>query len=105
MAVKFPLEMRDGVQVRNISELKENFDVEKVVGYFVDGKLKKWLDARWYESESEEIDKLNADDPLLAQQLCEVFGIEFREKKINTEEIAAKNARISKKLRFLSIND
>lgn len=96
MAVKFPLEMRDGVQVRNISELKENFDVEKVVGYFVDGKLKKWLDARWYESESEEIDKLNADDPLLAQQLCEVFGIEFREKKINTEEIAAKNARISK---------
>mgnify|MGYP000833459901 CR=1 FL=1 len=32
MAVKFPLEMKDGVQVRNISELKENFDVEKVVG-------------------------------------------------------------------------
>ena len=27
MAVKFPLEMKDGVQVRNISELKENFDV------------------------------------------------------------------------------
>ena len=24
MAVKFPLEMKDGVQVRNISELKEN---------------------------------------------------------------------------------
>ena len=52
MAVKFPLEMKDGVQVRNISELKENFDVEKVVGYFFDGKLKKWLDARWYEDES-----------------------------------------------------
>ena len=24
MAVKFPLEMKDGVQVRNISELKES---------------------------------------------------------------------------------
>lgn len=33
MAVKFPLEMKNGVQVRNISELKENFDIEKVVGY------------------------------------------------------------------------
>ena len=40
MAIKFPLEMRNGVQVRNITELRENFDAEKVVGYFLEGKLK-----------------------------------------------------------------
>lgn len=27
--VRFPLEMKDGVQVRTIPELKENFDVER----------------------------------------------------------------------------
>lgn len=96
MAVKFPLEMKDGVQVRNISELKENFDIEKVVGYFLDGKLKKWLDARWYEDESEEISKLDESDSLLAQHLCEIFGVEYEAEKINPEEIAARNARISK---------
>lgn len=100
MAVKFPLEMKDGVQVRNIAELKENFDVEKVVGYFLDGKLKKWLDARWYEDESEAISNLNQSDPLLARHLCEIFGVAYVENKINIEEIDAKNARISKLKQF-----
>lgn len=96
MAVKFPLEMKDGVQVRNISELKENFDVEKVVGYFFDGKLKKWLDARWYEDESEAISKLDESNPLLAHHLCEIFGVEYEEERINPEEIAVRNAQITK---------
>ena len=97
MAVKFPLEMSNGTQVRNISELKENFDVEKVVGYFLDGKLKKWLDARWYEEEAEAVENLKADDPELAEKLCKIFGIEYhKEVEINPEEIAERNARIAK---------
>lgn len=96
MAVKFPLEMKDGVQVRNISELKKNFDIEKVVGYFLDGKLKKWLDARWYEDESDAVSKLDENDPLLAQRLCEIFEVEYVESKINTEEITTRNERITK---------
>ena len=64
--IRFPLEMKDGIQVRNIYELKENFDIEDIVGYFLDGKLKKWLDARWYEEESEEVSKLDVSDSLSA---------------------------------------
>ena len=37
--IKFPLEMRDGVQVRDIEELREYFDIEKALGYLLDGKL------------------------------------------------------------------
>ena len=96
MAVKFPLEMKDGVQVRNITELRTYFDIEKVVGYFLDGRLKKWLDARWYEEESEAISKLDEKDLLLTEHLCEIFGVEYADKKINTDEIAARNARILK---------
>ena len=73
-----------------------NFDIEKVVGYFLDGKLKKWLDARWYEDESEAISKLDEKDLLLTEHLCEIFDVEYADKKINTDEIAARNARISR---------
>lgn len=96
MAVKFPLEMKDGVKVRNISELKENFDIEKVMGYFLDGKLKKWLDDRWYEEKSERISAISADEPNLAHVLCEIFEIEYKENEVNPEEIAEKNRRIAK---------
>ena len=79
MAVKFPLKMKDDVQVRNIAELKENFDIEKVVGYFLDGKLQKRLDDRWYEDESEEVSKLDSNDSDLARKLSEIFGVEYIE--------------------------
>ena len=31
--------MADGAQVRTLDDLKEHFDIEKVVGYFTDGRL------------------------------------------------------------------
>ena len=37
--IKFPLEMKDGVMVRTIEELRENFDVEKLVEHYESGKL------------------------------------------------------------------
>lgn len=96
MSIKFPLEMGEGVQVRNLSDLKENFDVERVVAYYLDGKLKKWLDARWYEEESEKVSGLDANNPFLAQCLCEIFGVEYKLEKIEPEKIAIRNTRISK---------
>lgn len=92
----FALEMKEGVHVRSITELKDNFDIEKVVGYFLDGKLKKWLDARYYEEELAAIEQLNEDDPLLSRKLCELFDVKCVEESVNTEEIAERNARISR---------
>lgn len=96
MAVKFPLEMKNGVKVRTMKDLVDNFDTEKVVGYFLDGKLKKWLDARWYEDEAEKIAELDKNDPKLAKHLCEIFGVEYEEEEIDPEEIARRNERIAK---------
>lgn len=53
MAIKFPLKMKNDIEVRDLEGLKENFDIKKVVGYFLDGKLLKWLEARYYEEELE----------------------------------------------------
>lgn len=103
MAVKFPLEMKDGFKARNISELKDHFDIEKVVGYFLDGKLKNWLDARYYDEESEAIDALKEDDPSLPEKLCDVFGIPYSEDLgLDPEAIARKNERTAKLKQFTS---
>ena len=96
MAVKFPLEMKNGVKVRTMKDLVDNFDTEKVVGYFLDGKLKKWLDARWYEDEAEKIAELDKNDSKLAKHLCEIFGVEYEKEEIDPEEIARRNERIAK---------
>ncbi|GIW48838.1 MAG: hypothetical protein KatS3mg079_314 [Caloramator sp.] len=51
--VKFPLEIKDGVKVRTIEELRENFDLEKSDMYFINSKLAIWLIDRGYNEEAE----------------------------------------------------
>ena len=41
--IKFALKMQDGAEVRNIEDLREHFDIDTVVGYFLDGRLLTWL--------------------------------------------------------------
>ena len=61
--IKFALELKDGEEVRSMDELREHFDLEKVIGYFQDGKLIEWLEDRFFEDEAEEIKKLSENDP------------------------------------------
>ena len=94
--VKFPLEMKNGVQARNLADLQNNFDIEKIIGYFLDGRLKSWLEARYYEEEAEAIENIDKNASDLAKQLCEVFGVECDEVSIDPEEIERRNIRITK---------
>ncbi len=41
--IRFPLRMKNGAEVRTLEELRENFDLESVLGYYTDGKLQTWL--------------------------------------------------------------
>ncbi len=41
--IKFALNLKDGEQVRSLEELQEHFDLEKIIGYYQDGKLLTWL--------------------------------------------------------------
>ena len=73
--VKIPLEMSNGVMVRNIDELREHFDIKKVVGYFLHRELHKWLEDRYYDEELEAIKKLDESSVDLADVLCKIFGV------------------------------
>ena len=93
--VKFTLEMKDGVQARTLEDLQENFDLEKVIGYFNDGKLQTWLEERYYEEEAEAIGNLSPKAPNLPQEICEILGVDTDEfLEIDMEEVEWRKQRL-----------
>lgn len=75
--IRFPLTMKDGTEARTLEELQEHFDLESVLGYFADGKLRTWLADRYYEDMVSQVDKLSIDMPDLGQRICALFGVEY----------------------------
>ncbi len=76
MAVKFPLKMADGAEVRTLHDLREHFDLGSAMKYLRDGTLLKWLDARNYD-EVETVEDISASDPQAGEKLCEALGIQY----------------------------
>jgi len=83
---RFALIMEDGLEVRNIDDLKAHFDVGTVVREFKDGRLLTWLEDRYYDEEAAAIKKISPGDDYLAQRLCEIFGVETPEDVARREE-------------------
>ncbi|MCL1994568.1 MAG: hypothetical protein FWG63_00005 [Defluviitaleaceae bacterium] len=99
--IKFPLKMADDKQVRTLEELRENFDLAAVLGYYDDGRLTEWLTDRYYENEAEQVKSLNPKCPNFKQQLCEVLGAAYSaDETMSLEEIAARNERLAKLKQF-----
>lgn len=92
--IKFAMKMRDDVEVRTLSELKENFDLERVMTYYLDGKLDTWLADRYYDELYDNIQELDRDAPDLGRRLCELFGVDYEDDALNIEEIEERNRKI-----------
>jgi phosphotransferase system HPr (HPr) family protein len=90
--IKQPL-IVNGVEVRDIEMLRDNFDVDALIGYAFDGKLAKWLRDRYYDDEADEIDSLEQDDPDLEDKLYDIFQVD---PPMSEEEIAWRNERLAK---------
>lgn len=98
--IRFPLKMKNGEEVRTLDELKENFDLESVLGYFTDGKLVTWLSNRYYEDKAEAVSALSADTPDLNAKLCEILEVEYQAEEDETDlELIARRR---EKLKILS---
>ena len=93
--IKLPLEMANGAMVRTIDELKENWDLEKVVEHFVTGKLTTWLNDRYYTDLAEKVENLpkDGDGRKLQQALCRVFEVPCEELELDIDEIAERKRR------------
>ena len=91
--IKFALEMAGGVKVRsNLEELREHFDLEKAVGYFLSGKLVEWLEDRYYDAEAEQIKSIGKEASDLKQKLCAALGVAYdAEQDVDVEQIERLN--------------
>ena len=75
--MRFALQMKDGIEVKTLSELQEHFDMDCVMEYYSNGKLETWLDDRYYEEAADQIRELNLQDPELSRKLCEIFHVKY----------------------------
>ena len=101
--IKFALKMKDGVEVRNLQELRNNFDLNQVTAYFLDGRLETWLSDRYYDELALSIQELNINDPDLQKKLCWILGVTYVEEK--TESIEKIKIRSWKLEKLKSITD
>lgn len=66
--ILFPLEMDNGVEVRSVDELRENFSLVRVLSYVDNGKLVVWLRDRYENDLANKIETLENDDVELAKK-------------------------------------
>ena len=101
--IKFPLILRDDYQARTLDELREYFDFEKILNYYQSGKLLTWLQDRYYDAESSQIESLKENQPDFVKQLYTILGVPYQPSAaINLEEITEKQKRLEKLKQFTS---
>lgn len=96
--IRFPLKMKNGAEVRTLDELKENFDLESVLTYYVSGQLIAWLKNYNYDKTTADtitkVEALDKNAPDISKQLCEVLGVEYVESEdVDLDEAKEKLAR------------
>ena len=81
--IRFDLKL-SGRNVGTLEELRENFELERIIQYYNDGKLEKWLKSRNCNKEAQKvaaIDTTYATDNIKSL-LCEIFGVAFIQEEL-----------------------
>ena len=95
--IKLPLEMADGVKVRTLDELKDNWSLEKVVENYLNGRLVTWLNDRYYTELAEQVSALAEvqDNTALQKELCRIFDVDFEdEEDIDVDAVNERNRKL-----------
>ena len=95
--IKLPLEMADGVKVRTLDELKDNWSLEKVVENYLNGRLATWLNDRYYTELAEQVNALEEvqDNTALQKELCRIFDVDFEdEEDIDVDAVSERNRKL-----------
>ena len=75
--VKLPL-ILNGAACRTISDVQENWDMEEIYDFFVEGKLLTWCQDRRY-IQADKIAELSTEDADVRKKICEIFEVEYNE--------------------------
>jgi hypothetical protein len=82
-AIKFNL-ILDDKPVRSLDDLRDNFNIEDLLGAYRNGSLKRWLESREAAKEIAELEKVSGDDINAAMELCRIFYPECTKQQIET---------------------
>ncbi len=84
--------MKNGVEVRSMEELRDNFSILKVLSYLQDGKLIIWLRDRYENDIADLIEELDLQDEGIAKKVSEIFEVPYDETELErvVEEIKKK---------------
>ncbi|MBQ7453566.1 MAG: hypothetical protein IJS69_00710 [Selenomonadaceae bacterium] len=72
----FALNLKDDIEVRTLEDLRENFDLEKILSYFKSGELLLWLEDRFYDDEADAIAQIALDDKNAPAKICAALNVE-----------------------------
>lgn len=97
-----PLVMKEGVEVRDMEGLRENFDLELILKYFKDGTLLKWLRDWHCDEEAAKVYELDEKEDN-GRALCEIFGVDYL--GTDPEEIAWRTERLNRLKKYTSDRD
>jgi len=86
--IKFNLHC-NGVSIRTIEELQNNFNIDDVLVYFKTNQLQKWLQNRHYDEYAEKVAKLKPDenDMQNIKKLSEIFGLHIDDSMLKEFEL------------------
>lgn len=100
--IKFPLEFSNGVKVRTLEELQQYADVESILRYYHNEKLKIWLEARDYNDIVSQIISIDTTDASYVNTLCNILGIEYENLDIEVNEIQKNEEKLNRLRRLTS---
>lgn len=88
--------MKDSVMVRTLEELRANFDAEKLIGYWLSGKLQIWLIDRHYEDRLAKVNGVNASNETVLVELCKALDIDIEktESQVEVDKIAKRQEKL-----------
>lgn len=103
--IRFPLEMDNGVEVRSMEELRDNFSLVKVLAYFENGRLIIWLRDRYANDIADALEILDKTEEKLAKKICEIFDVPYDEKAAERTERLKQLKKFTDDEKFLNAID
>ncbi|MCM1234617.1 MAG: hypothetical protein NC489_31330 [Ruminococcus flavefaciens] len=103
--IRFPLEMDNGIEVRDMEGLKEHFSLTKVLEHFESGKLAVWLRDHYENNIADAVEALEKNEQELAKKLSEIFDIPYDENAEEELEKAAERAERLERLKEYTENE
>lgn len=94
--IRFALEMKNGVTVRTIEDLVDNFSFEKILEYYHNGKLITWLEDRYYNDLVEQLELLDNNDANLGTQIAKILGVTEKQLEDDIETLTEHNLKLSR---------